>query len=74
MATKMTIDDALNRMCKHSLTDMCAASNFERSAISALRSGRYPRTRFEKYINLLNYLYNGVETEGGVKYDKRKEN
>lgn len=64
MAKKMTLDDALKRMCKYSLNDMAAVSNFEKCTISRLRSGVLPGKRFEKYINLLNYLY----------YDNREEN
>lgn len=66
MATKMTVDDAIERMYKHFIIDMSAASGFDNCTLSRLRSGIYSRNRLKKYINLLNFLYYDNETEKGI--------
>lgn len=66
MAKQINLEDALHRMSKHTLIDMSAASNFDITFLSRLRSGVYHSTKFEKYINLLNYLYHDTKTENSI--------
>lgn len=63
MATKITVEDVLRRMCKHKLIDMSAVSDFDITYLSRLRSGIYSRKRLTQYINLINFLYHDTETE-----------